>query len=495
MIFAAIAVKIGAGARIPSNKEKMQIAGIVLAAGAATRMGELKQLLPVAGQPMVRRVAQAVCQAGLAQVVVVIGARAQAVQQALAGLPLDIVVNHAWSGGMSTSFQAGLRALRPEIEAALIVLADQPGLSPGLIQALVEAYRTTGAPIVAPFHQGQRASPVLFSRALFPELLEVLETASDEGGRQVVARHRERMVRVEVDDPLELRDVDTRQDYDEVKTYLVREQEYMTGQRRLLALRHLIVDMDGVLYRGNEAIRGTNGFLSFMREQGIGFLLMTNNSTRTPQQYTAKLANMDVAVRPEEIFTSAQATARYMQTIAPAGARIFVVGMDGLVTALREAGFSLMEEQPDYVIAGMDFNVCMERLAQATLHIRAGARFIGTNPDLTFPSERGIVPGAGALLALLQAATGVVPQIIGKPGTAMVEQALAYLGATRDTTGMLGDRLETDILAGQRAGLTTLLVLSGVTDLALLHESEIQPDLVFDDVAHLHAAWQQLLAG
>lgn len=260
-------------------------------------------------------------------------------------------------------------------------------------------------------------------------------------------------------------------------------------------LRHLIIDMDGVLYRGKSAIPGTGPFLDFLREQGIGFLLATNNSTKTPQQYVARLAEMEVAVRPEEILTSAQATAAYLLGIASPGTRVFVVGQDGLFTALREAGFTPVEDRPEYVIVGMDFHVCYERLAQATLHIRAGAPFIGTNADRTFPSERGIVPGAGALLALLETATGVTPKVIGKPGTALIEQALARMGAHAATTGMVGDRLDTDILAGQRAGLVTLLVMSGVTDADTLAGSELQPDLVFRDVGHLRATWKEIIGG
>jgi 4-nitrophenyl phosphatase len=141
----------------------------------------------------------------------------------------------------------------------------------------------------------------------------------------------------------------------------------------------------------------------------------------------------------------------------------------------------------------MDFTICYERLAQATLQIRAGAEFIGTNPDLTFPSERGIVPGAGSLLAFLTAATGVEPVVIGKPETAMIELALARMDAEPQATAMLGDRLETDILAGKRAGLVTLLVLSGVTDEQVLARSDLQPDLVCDDVAHLHGVWGGVL--
>jgi 4-nitrophenyl phosphatase len=196
-----------------------------------------------------------------------------------------------------------------------------------------------------------------------------------------------------------------------------------------------------------------------------------------------------------EVLTSSLATAGYLAGIAPQGTRVFVVGMDGLQAALHEAGFALVEDDAEYVVAGMDFTICYERLAQAALQIRAGAAFIGTNPDLTFPSEQGIVPGAGSLLAFLEAATGVTPTVIGKPGTAMVEQAMAHMGAQPASTAMVGDRLETDILAGQRAGLRTLLVLSGVTDRAILTSSEIRPDLVFDDVAHLHAMWEVALGG
>jgi 4-nitrophenyl phosphatase len=471
--------------------ETLPVAAIILAAGASTRMGRPKQLLPVGGRPMVRRVAEAVCAAGPAQVIVVVGAYAEAVRQALAGLPLQVIANEQWAAGMSTSLHAGLRAVEPGVRAALIVLADQPGLTPDLIRALVDRYQATGIPVVAPFFRGRRGSPVLFDRALFGELLAV---EGDEGGRQVLARYEQRLARVEVAAAELLRDVDTRQEYEQLITFPDEEKRNSIMADELLrSLKHLIIDMDGVLYRGKEAIPGTNAFLSFLREQGIGFLLMTNNSTRTPQQYAERLAAMDVAVRPDEIFTSAEATARYLAGIAPTGARVFVIGMDGLFSALRDAGFSIVEDRADYVVAGMDFTVCYERLAQATLQIRAGAPFIGTNPDLTFPSERGIVPGAGALLALLEAGSGVRPRIIGKPDTAMVEQALSRLSARRESTGMLGDRLETDILAGRRAGLPTLLVLTGVTDRAMLASSDMQPDLVYDDVSHLHRVWKQVL--
>jgi 4-nitrophenyl phosphatase len=267
----------------------------------------------------------------------------------------------------------------------------------------------------------------------------------------------------------------------------------MTLAETLGSLRHLVIDMDGVLYRGDKAISGSVDLVEFMRGQGFDFVLATNNATRTPQQFVEKLAGMGVEVHPGEVLTSALATAGYLRSVAPPGTRVFVVGMDGLQTALREAGFVLVEDDAEFVVAGMDFTVCYERLAQATFQIRAGAEFIGTNPDRTFPSERGIMPGAGSLLAFLEAATGVKPTVIGKPEAAMMEQSLARMGAEPATTGILGDRLETDILAGQRAGMRTLLVLSGVTDRALLAASKIQPDLVFKDVADLHAAWRGVL--
>lgn len=269
-----------------------------------------------------------------------------------------------------------------------------------------------------------------------------------------------------------------------------------TGQEHLLCtLRHLIVDMDGVLYRGSQAIPGVGGFVAFLRQRTIPFVLATNNSTMTPKQYVGKLAGMGVTVHTQEILTSSQATAGYLAGITSPGTRIFVVGQNGLRTALVDAGFVLVENDAEFVVVGMDPSACYEHLAQASLLIRGGAQFVGTNPDPTFPSERGIVPGAGSLLAFLETATGVAPTVIGKPGRAMMEQALARMGAGSSTAAVLGDRLETDILAGQRTGLHTILVLSGVTDRAVLARSEIQPDLVFRDVAHLHTTWQEVMDG
>ena len=192
----------------------LQIGGVILAAGGSSRMGQLKQLMLIAGQPMVRRVAGAVCAAGLGQVVVVVGAQAEAVTDILTGLPVEIVVNPDWAKGMSTSLRLGVRTLRPEIQAAFIILADQPALTEQLMRALVDRYRATRALIVAPFFQGQRGNPVLFDRALFSELLTV---EGDRGARGLVSRHEEKMECVDVHDPAVIMDVDTRSDYEQMR--------------------------------------------------------------------------------------------------------------------------------------------------------------------------------------------------------------------------------------------------------------------------------------
>lgn len=193
---------------------EVPVAAIVLAAGGSERMGEPKQLLPIDGQPMVRRVVEAVCGVGLDQVVVVTGAYADLVAQALAGLPVEFVANEAWLEGMSTSLRRGLGALGPEIQASLIALADQPALTSDVLSALVARYRATGAPIVAPVCQGRRGNPVLFDRRLFADLLAV---EGDQGGRTLLARYTAEVEQVEVDDSGVLFDVDTPQDYEEAQ--------------------------------------------------------------------------------------------------------------------------------------------------------------------------------------------------------------------------------------------------------------------------------------
>lgn len=263
-----------------------------------------------------------------------------------------------------------------------------------------------------------------------------------------------------------------------------------TNLSKLREIHNLIIDMDGVLYRGNAPMPGLADFFAFMRERGIRFMLATNNSSRTPEEYVAKLAGMGVTVNPEDILTSGIATADYLTSIAPPGTRVYVIGAESLAETMREHGFVVSDQGAEFVVVGMDTQVTYDKLRRATLLIRAGARFIGTNPDKTFPSEEGIVPGNGAILAAIEAATGVAPLTIGKPEPTLFQMALKRMSADPVHTAVLGDRLETDILGGINAGLFTILVLSGVVTREELAASEVQPDLVLEDIGDLMERWK-----
>ena len=236
--------------------------------------------------------------------------------------------------------------------------------------------------------------------------------------------------------------------------------------------------MDGVLWRGNTALPGLEEFVSTIRNTKIRMVLATNNSSSTVDQYISKLKRMGVHVTPEEILTSAQATGSYLYKIAPKRSRVFVIGGDGITNAIRDHEFVITEDDPDYVVIGIDKNITWEKLNTAVMNIRAGAKFIGTNPDTTYPTENGIGVGNGAILAAVKVATGISPLVIGKPETPIYEQALQRLKSNSSDTLMIGDRLDTDILGAQRAGINTLLVLTGVTTLEMSKASVVQPDLV-----------------
>lgn len=254
-------------------------------------------------------------------------------------------------------------------------------------------------------------------------------------------------------------------------------------------VKAFIIDADGVLYRGQERLPGAHTFLQTLQRENVPYVLLTNNSTRTVDQYVEKLAHMGIEVDAGQIITSAVATALYLAARAEPGTPIYVLGMEGLEKALQAQGFVVTEESPEYVVAGLDAHVTYEKLSIAALAIRAGATFIGSNPDRTLPTERGLEPGAGSILAAIETATDVAPKIIGKPESGVFEIALKKLGIAPDQTAMIGDRLETDILGGARAGLRTILVLTGVTAREDLRDAGVQPDLVYDDLEQLLAAW------
>jgi 4-nitrophenyl phosphatase len=257
---------------------------------------------------------------------------------------------------------------------------------------------------------------------------------------------------------------------------------------KLSKITHLIIDMDGVLYLGDQPVPRLGEFFAFMRKRPIKFILATNNSTRTPQEYADKLALMGVTVSPNEILVSGQATARFLSREYPRGTRVHVFGMPALKQAMTEEGFILADEDVQLVVASMDRAVTYEKLKRATLLIRGGARFIATNLDPTNPSEEGLIPGTGTMIAALETASGVKPQAIGKPEPTMYELAMEQMGASPETTAAIGDRVDTDIIGGKRAGLTTICVLSGSSDRA--EAQAVETDMIFEDIAHLLETWK-----
>ncbi len=263
-------------------------------------------------------------------------------------------------------------------------------------------------------------------------------------------------------------------------------------------LRNLIIDMDGVLWHGDTAVPGLADFFKTLHQQQINFVLATNNASKTPDQYVAKLARFGVSVAPAQIVTSAIATADFLATsTAPAPLAtvdVFIVGGDGLHQAIQQRGFPILSvadvmergRRAQVVVVGFWPDVTYADFAAGAVCINDGARFIGANPDVNYPSEWGPLPGAGAFLALIQAATGVSPTVIGKPGAIMFQEALRRLDGTPENTAMVGDRLNTDIAGGKAAGLHTILVLSGISTREALAQANGQPpDDVFVDIMEL----------
>ena len=477
-------------------------AAVILAAGASRRFGQSKQLLDWLGTPLVAHTADVALRAGLAPVVVVLGCQAQRVGEALhnEGLrPLQTAMNWRWKEGLGTSVQVGLSALPPDTEAAIFMQCDQPLVTADLLRALVARFQDTDAPIVHPTHAGQRRSPALISRCFFSELAAV---TGDEGGRAIIARHADAAAAIEVADPDVLADIDTPADYERLlnkvsslSQRLHRELESSEGKPRtvLSGIRHLIIDMDGVLWHGGTPLAGLREFFEFLHGHHIGFILATNNSSRLPEQYAEKLGRFGVVVSPAHVLTSSQATAAYLASIAAPGTRVYAIGDEGVRHALAQRGFVLTDEGAEHVVVGWDRQLTWDKLATAALLIHAGAKFVGTNPDTTYPTERGPVPGNGAQLASLEITTGITPVVVGKPEPWMYLEALRRMGASSESTAVVGDRLETDIGGAARIGLTTVLVLSGIATEADLALSPVKPDLVCAGIKELVQLWKEQL--
>lgn len=258
----------------------------------------------------------------------------------------------------------------------------------------------------------------------------------------------------------------------------------------------LIIDMDGVLWHGSQPLPGLTTFFATLRDLKLPFVLATNNASLTQQQYIGKLADMGVDVKPEEILTSSMATARYLRENLPENQRrVFVIGEAGLTEPLQQQGFTLTDlyevNQPDkgiidlgadIVVSGLDRKLTWDKLATATLNIRAGAAFYATNADTTLPTELGEVMGNGGVLAALTAATSQTPTVIGKPEPILYQQAFEILGTDKHNTLAIGDRLNTDILGAVNAGMRSLMVLTGVSSEADLADIDYAPDWILPDI-------------
>lgn len=254
------------------------------------------------------------------------------------------------------------------------------------------------------------------------------------------------------------------------------------------AVKGVMIDLDGVVYTGREPIPGAAGFLAGARRHGLKFLLLTNNSTTSPELVAQRLAGMDIEVEPHEILTSAQAAVAYVKLHAEPGATVRIIGEAGLRQAAEEDGFLVVDDgdtQAEWVIAGLDRAFTYEKLAKATRDIMAGAHFVATNADALLPVEGGqVVPGAGTMIAAIQTATATHPVILGKPEPGLFEHGLRRLGGlTAGEAAMIGDRLDTDIVGGRRAGLHTILVLTGVTTSGEASAAIPPPDATLPNLA------------
>jgi NagD protein len=248
-------------------------------------------------------------------------------------------------------------------------------------------------------------------------------------------------------------------------------------------LKHgYLIDMDGVLYRGHELISGAEYFIQQLRERRIPFRLLTNNSQRTRRDIVAKLARMGIEVEDEHVYTSAMATARYLAGQKPNGTA-FVIGEGGLLNALHQNGYAVVDHDPDYVVIGEGRTFSLELVEAAVRMVARGAKLVATNLDPNCPTPDGLRPGCGAMVAMLEAATGIRAFSVGKPSPVMMRAARKEMGLATDETAMIGDTMETDILGGVQLGYHTILVLSGGTAPNDLARYAYRPDVVVASLA------------
>ncbi len=249
-------------------------------------------------------------------------------------------------------------------------------------------------------------------------------------------------------------------------------------------LKSYIVDMDGVIVAGNRLIPGARDFVSRLTERGAKFLILTNNPLYTPLDLQHRLQMLGLDLPLQSFYTSAMATASFLNSQRPEGTA-FAIGESGLTSALHDIGYILTEHNPDYVVLGETTAYSYDKIAQAVRLVAAGARFIATNPDVSGPGRDGLEPACGAMAALIQAASGVTPYFVGKPNPLMMRTALRYLDEHSENTTMVGDRMDTDIVAGIESGMETILVLTGVTKREDVSRFPYRPSQILPSVAEI----------
>lgn len=247
-----------------------------------------------------------------------------------------------------------------------------------------------------------------------------------------------------------------------------------------------LMDMDGVLVREHTVVPGADRFIARLRELDLPFLVLTNNSMYTPRDLAARLLTIGLDVPEGRIWTSAMATARFLEDQRPAGSA-FVVGETGLTTALHASGYTLTDRDPDYVVLGETRTYSFEQISRAIRLVASGARFIATNPDPVGPTPEGPLPATGSVAALVSRATGVDPYFVGKPNPLMMRSALNAIDAHSESSAMVGDRMDTDIVSGLEAGMHTVLVLTGITSRADAERFPYRPSRIVDSIADLVA--------
>lgn len=257
----------------------------------------------------------------------------------------------------------------------------------------------------------------------------------------------------------------------------------MIEKKEIMAYKGYLIDLDGTIYKGKDRIPAGEAFIHDLQKRKIPYVLVTNNTTRTPEMVQAMLAkDFQIETPLESIYTATLATIDYMKDMNR-GKTAYVIGETGLKTAVAEAGFTEDADNPAYVVVGLDTQLTYEKLVLATLAIQKGAIFIGTNPDYNIPTERGLLPGAGSILALLEKATQVKPVLIGKPEAIIMNKALERLNVKRSEAIMVGDNYLTDITAGIKNDIATLLVTTGFTKAEEVAQLPIQPDYVLASLA------------